>query len=449
MAETNNHQNYQSINADQNGNDTSCCEPRWSALFAYIFFDWPWEMVQMMNSTDHEAENHQNLSIHWLIGKCIFKSLHVFLIIIGAFSQLIICFSRLNPYSHWVQESNMSINTNSTPYCQLECNIDKHFITAFIFPDAIIVLMSLWKLFVELLDCPCWSRHCQCLKDCLNINTDLNMLVEESQLPIETKYKKCLFYILLSLCVSISYVFAFGIHKADIQLQLPITSSNININNTWRWLGIVGSIFGFLAIDLLYIQVITWYAYQCYILISYLNSINIFPNQNQNQEQQNQNQITFNHNHKKKIENIVTFLRQLNNSSAAIGIVIIIAGFSAISCVINLLNTTDCPMNNEAIMQLWQVVVVTLRLLLWTFITLFPFYKAAKVNATLREFSFKLAMYVHSPEAEKVSKGLKYFSPEARLLGILVQPWLPIAIVLTSFFTIMLGSSIVGYFHLL
>ena len=137
---------------------------------------------------------------------------------------------------------------------------------------------------------------------------------------------------------------------------------------------------------------------------------------------------------KVKIESIVTLLRQLNKSSVAIEIVITIAGFSAISCIINLLNATNCSMNNEAIMQLLQVNAVILRLLLWTFIALFPFYKAAKVNTVLREICLKLAMY--SPEAEKVSKGLKYFSPETRLLGISVQPWLPNMIVFTLLLTI-------------
>ena len=536
-------QNY--VNPDQNGNDqqeqpeqhvveeslssTSCGKSCWSALFVYIFFDWPWEMVMKMNSTDHEAEDHQNLSIRWLIGKCIFKSLHVFLIIIGAFSQLIICFSRLNPYSHWVQESNMSINTNSTThYCQLKCDIDKHFITAFIFPDAIIILLSFMKLLVELLDCPCHQELCcQRVKNYLNNNAEkshLYMLVKSLKSPIDFKYaKRSIAYIFLSLIASGIYVYAFGIARKHVVIQSPIITSRNN-DDIWRWIGIVCSILGFLAIDLLYIQVIMWYANKCYLLISCLNSIKISPQKQQGQEPghqdqgprhqdqgsrhqdqgpghqeqgpghqeqgprhqdqgprhqdqgpghqeqgpghqeqgpghqdqepghqdqgpRHQDQLVFIQEQKKKIEDIVTFLRQFNKNNVAIGIVIVIAGFSAISCIINLLNTTNCPLNDKAIMQLLQVGAVILRLLLWTFITLFPFYKVADVNTALREFSFKLAMY--SPEAEKVSKGLKYFSPEARLLGISVQPWLPNMIVFTLFFTIMLGSGIVAYFHLL
>ena len=179
------------------------------------------------------------------------------------------------------------------------------------------------------------------------------------------------------------------------------------------------------------------YAYQCYLLISCLNSI-----RNSLQEPPIDIESI-----QEKAENIAKFLRLLNKSSVAIGIVIVIAGFAAISCVINLLNTTDCPINNEAIQQM-QVVVVTLRLLLWTFIALFPFYKAAKVNAALREFIFELAVH-KSPEVKKVSKRLKHIFSEARLLGLLVQPWLPNMIVFTLFFTIMLGSSIIEYFHLL
>ena len=424
--------------------DNGCCKSCCSilcTLFVNIFFDWPWKMV--MNTTDHRAEDHQILEKAWLICKCIYKPLHVLFIITGALSQLVICFSRLNPYSHWVQESNQSVNANSTTHhCQLKCSIDKHFITAFIFPDTIIVLLSLWILLVELLDGPC-CQSCQCLKHCLNINnaenSHFNKLVKASNSPIKIKYALAvvsIIYIILSLGVSIIYLWVFGITRKHVVIHSPFITSSNN-DDIWRWVGIVFSIVGFLAFDLLYIQVIMRYAYQCCPLISCLNSI-----KNSLQEP-----LVDIESIQEKAKNIAKFLRLLNKSSVAIGIVIIIAGFAAISCIINLLNTTDCPMNNEAIQQL-QVVAVTLRLLLWAFIALFSFYKAAEVNAASREFIFELAVY-KSPEAEKVSETLKQIFSEARLLGILVHPWLPNMIVFTLFFTIMLGSSIIEYFHLL
>ena len=97
--------------------------------------------------------------------------------------------------------------------------------------------------------------------------------------------------------------------------------------------------------------------------------------------------------------------------------------------------------------QSLQVVAVIFRLLLWSFIILFPFYKASKVNKASRKLTFGLVM--RSSNNAMISEGVKYIISEARLIGVPVQPWLPNVVVLLLLFAIMLGSSTVWYFHLL
>ena len=124
-----------------------------------------------------------------------------------------------------------------------------------------------------------------------------------------------------------------------------------------------------------------------------------------------------------------------------------IAGFTAISCIINLLNTTDCPVYSESSnqedhskinkKQTWQVVAITLRMILWTLVVLFPFYKAAEVNENFCQLSLQLTMH-----SRAFAKHSQYMSLEARLIGISVWPWIPKVAVFLLIFAIMLGSNI-------
>ena len=95
-----------------------------------------------------------------------------------------------------------------------------------------------------------------------------------------------------------------------------------------------------------------------------------------------------------------------------------------------------------------QVLAMAVRLILWTFLTLFPFHKAAEVNVALR----KLGLAVHTPKHHACINcyhRLNYITLKARLVGIPVHPWLPYVVVILLLFTIMIGSNITLYEHLL
>ena len=252
------------------------------------------------------------------------------------------------------------------------------------------------------------------------------------------------------------------------------------------------SLISFIAFDLLYIQVITRYAYYCDFVMNYLISvISKQPEQVTNQEvtvsktesEQATNQEmtvlkteseplqatnqevtvvttepeqTKEQEQKMNVENAFKLLRWLNKSTFTTEIVIVIAGFTAINCTISLLNTKDCPVYSNSSnqkdhfqinkKQTFQVVVITLRLILWTLLALFPFYKAAKVNEIFCQLSFKLTMHSHTFANLKYAQ---YLSLEARLIGISVQPWIPRATVFLLIFAIMLGSNIKWHYNVL
>ena len=398
--------------------------------------------------------------------KCLYllyAVIHISLIILGVYFQITTCFSRQNPYAHWVHaynfnESQNNITNSTIQYCRLKCDIDKNFVTGLLIPDIIIVLLSFWIHFGDYfscLFCKCkkLSKECSQQKDGAQQSNDAKECCVD-ELVLECKpLNKCstltyticaIVYVALSLSISgfDLIIFKTFIEK-DVVIQSPITTSNGNFKVS----KIVASFFGFFAFDLLYIQVIMRYAYQCSMLTNHLKL-----NKNTYNTEETTKENTPADKPEGIIEDACKRLRCLNKKSAATGIVILIAGFTAISCVMNLLNTTDCSVNVKtsspiSIKQSLQVAAVICRLLLWSFIVLFPFYKAAKVNKASRKLGFRLVM--HSSNTAKISKGVKYITSEARLIGIPVQPWLPYVVVLLLLFAIMLGSSTVWYFHLL
>ena len=104
--------------------------------------------------------------------------------------------------------------------------------------------------------------------------------------------------------------------------------------------------------------------------------------------------------------------------------------------------TRNCPQVNKN----WQVLVVTLRLILWLCIVLFPFYKIAEVNETSHEVCMNLTAY--NCDSTIVSKVEKCIISQARLISVSIQSSHPNTLLLTITFAIMFGSGI-KYFHLL
>ena len=496
----------------------------------YIFTYWPWETVTNIRiSTGHHQEGddaigHQDgenngspavqndqlgddcesgrISPCKLIG----TPLLISFIIMGVLFQSITCFSRQNPYAHWVQDYDFSKsnNDNLTDHCKLKCDTDKNFITGLLFPDVIIILLSLWIHLawqIDYLICKCQNTRRlnywrQQVRDYLDI-TSLNTLINKSELRRSTIIMFTLFsvfYIILSFLISVFYLYAFGFLK-DAVKQSEIYSSNNNL----QFPAILFSLLGFVAFDLLCIQVTLRYAYRCKLLIEYLKSVETrcqnYTSQTTNETRQTRieqhqtvqnatvhadssqdvgnqqpgmgqdqtlsEQITaiqgdspqdvgslifdistgeFTIQHQESITNANKFLRELNNSTFTTGIIIVIAGYTAFSCMVNLFYTKRCPQFSQDL----QILAITLRLLLWLCIALFPFYKAGEVNEASRKLCITLIECSRDPKM--VSKRVKHIISEARLIGILVQPWLPYTFLLIIIFAIMLGSGI-KYFH--
>ena len=87
------------------------------------------------------------------------------MIISGVYFQIDTCFSRQNPYAHWVHacnfnESQNNITNSTIQYCRLKCDTDNNnFITGLLIPDVIIVLLSFWIHFGSYVDC--FIHKCQ------------------------------------------------------------------------------------------------------------------------------------------------------------------------------------------------------------------------------------------------------------------------------------------------
>ena len=415
---------------------------------------WPWDKARKMIP---DSTNRQCSRGHCLrdIAITLATALpYVSFIIVGILYQSAICFSRQNPYAHLRRspDYNESLD-NSSNHCLLRCDVDKNFVNGFLVPDIAIVLVSFWMYLMEKLIIICLEK-CSCKKRWLyNLLEELTIfsagfekLLEKSNEEIkkESTVKVysviSLLYIFCSLGLDISYVYVFDITHDDLVIQSSVLSTNNSKN--FKKKAIILSILGFIAIDLLYIQVITRYAYRCDFTIQYLNSI-------KNRDDQL----------KEKVKNAYHYIRELNKSTIT-AIVVVITGFTAISCVINLVTTPDCTMNsatspesdNDKISskQIWQFVAVALRLILWTILTVAPFFKAAQVNKSLNRLRFDLVMCDSSDRSNssRYAKGVKYMSTEFKFFGISVISALPNMIIILLFSAVILGSNI-KYLNLL
>lgn len=436
-------------------------------FLVYIFTDWPWATAKYINCVEQRHIRRRvtcskfcDKLLHFVI-TFVFIISRLLPIGIGYVAQLMTCFRRDYPNFTW-EHTEITNATNHTilQYCRLKCDVNKEFVTGLLIPDAILVSLAIWVYCGLKLGYSFWQRlGCKGLKAVLKADTSksLNKLVKEikSELPRKSLIKVYTVvpvgYIVLSQLLSIYYLFAFGVTRKDVVIQSPLASSIYETQNQQRDLKVIIIIFsfvGFIAFDLLYVRVIMRYAYRSQLFIYYLQSIK----RQINQDQENQETLISQEN----INKIYKFVKHLNASSATTGFVILITGFAATSCVINLLNTTSCPIHpldkggntHFNSMQLMQDIAVALRLILWTFLMLFPFHKAAEVNTVLRKLSLFMCTPPHHVCGNHYQR-LHYITLKARLIGIPVHPWLPYMVVFLLLLTIMIGSNISLYEHLL
>ena len=167
------------------------------------------------------------------------------------------------------------------------------------------------------------------------------------------------------------------------------------------------------------------YGYRCQLIIYCLKLIkdelkeSVQPSQDKKDELMN------------RTKDANRFIKELNASSCTTALLVIIAGFQAVNCAINLL----CEEISYK-----QAEVVIARLLLWGFLLVFVCHKAAGVNSATK----RLQDYWRDVNKEiAVHNGNS--GPKATMFGFSVHPRLPFLVVFVLLFTIMAGAKIKWY----
>ena len=386
--------------------------------------------------------------------------------IIGAiFTQLMTCFRR-----DWINTNFTKSLTNNNKK-MLSCDDKVEVICGLLIPDIVIVLLAFWVYFGlrygSKYCCGCcgWKE----LNVVMRADTaeSLNILVQAAKDKLK---KSCvtitytlipMIYIILSLLVSVAYFLAFKLVNEDVIIKPPLGGHNLGGDIKYIYIGF--SFLGFIALDLLYLRVMLKYAYRCQLIIYYLKiikqQVKVYADKqkkieekieenSEDQEIQEIQEIQQDPETKnlkkelkkskkelmKKTETAYTFIKDLNASSSTIALLIILAGFQAVNCAINLLCQEISYLQAGAVMA---------RLLLWGFLLVFPFHKAAGINIVYKQlrdlgWDMKRQSLVHDGYTGPITL-------KARMFGISVNPWLPYLVTIALLFTIMAGAKIKWY----
>ena len=465
-------------------NQNGCCARASSCLktsLVYLFTDWPWEIAQyavMPNTIPKDSktpkgeaeEGDFRCSIEWLLLWPAIILFRLSFIIIAVVTQLMTCFRRDRISTNFTM-----VLIHNTSLKKLTCNEKSEVISSLLIPDMVIVLLAFWVYF----GLKFGSQYCRgCfgwkeLNSVMKADTtgSLNTLVIAARPKLIEKAVTVIYtvipfvYIILSQVVSIVYLEAFKLANEDVIIQAPLGGPTLGKDLKYGMITL--SFVGFIALDVLYLQVIMRYAYRCQMIIYYLQiikqKVNEFKTVTETNEQRIKDQEMRDHqeiqldegfenqklkDHQKSImeqtETAYTFIKQLNASSGTIALVIIIAAFQAANCAVILLcNEITYP----------QAVAVALRLILWAFLAVFPFHKAAGVNITSKRLR-DLGWDMHRPslachyDPHGLNNGV-HVSLKARVFGISVNPWLPYLVTILLLLTIMVGSKFKWYEHVL
>ena len=445
----------------QHGCCTRCCD-RDSCRFlktslVWFFTDWPWDIAKYISLPDTIPKDSSNDIAREEESKCSFKCLFIYsavvifrvsLILMAAIAQLMTCFRRdriiANLTVIQVHHKNVS---------NLRCNETSEVIGGFIVSDTVIVLLAIWVYFGL-------KYGNQCCRDCgcrfgwkeLNYVMEADSIASLSEL-IKAVREKLLekrvlgtpamvyiyaaipfFYIVFSQGVSGIYLDVFHLVNNTVVIQ-PVGTAILR--SALKDVVIAASCLGFIVLDLLYLQVIMRYAYRCQMIIYYLQII-IESAKNANEQKINYEDMM------QKTETAHKFLKKLNISSGTIALVTIIAAFQAANCAFFLLSDDTKDSTGY-----FQAVAVILRLILWAFMVVFPFHKAAGVNIASKELrdlgwvAHKQPLVYHC-NSDGSNNGV-HISLKARVFGISVNPWLPYLVIILLLLTIMVGSKFKWY----
>lgn len=185
---------------------------------------------------------------------------------------------------------------------------------------------------------------------------------------------------------------------------------------------IIFSFLGYIAFDTLYIQVIMGYAYRCQAIIN-----EIIQSEDLQLESQTDDAVI------EMLKKFNKHVRKLDQKGRTTGIVIIIAGFATINCIINFFQFRPVKCSSYLVtaeegdshalytaMLLVEAVAIVLRVILWAFIALFPIYQAGEVNAAVDKVALRLILDKRDHKTVKCITS----QSKAKLVGLPVNPWL-------------------------
>ena len=362
--------------------------------------------------------------------------LRFILILSGMVLQLMTCFRRDRISTDLVQIDNITK--------QLNCNKKNEIIGGLLLPDLVIFLLACWVYFVFKFG----YQYRRCLRKCLGWDK-LNVVLEadgarnlnELVQSVKSKLSKPhlvigytvipILYILSSQLLSVWYLFAFHLIDEDVGIRTPIEGHFLtgSVKNTL----LACIFFGFIALDILYLTVIMRYVYRCQMIIYYLQLI---LDKVENRRYTEQNEAMEEVNKAKK------FIRDLNASSGTTGFITLIGILQAANCAFILSNDVTFS----------QTPAIALRFVLWGFLAIFPFYKAARLNAASKKIcATGLCMRIPAPvfnnDPQTPENGCRLnegyiINLQAKVFGIPVRPWLPYLVIIVLLLTIILESRV-------
>ena len=399
-----------------------------------------------------------SIKLTYLINKEVMKMIFVILlrlsfIMSGLVAQLMTCFRR-----DWINTNFTTVSIHNASEEKLSCNNKTEVVTGLFIPDVVIILLAFWVFY----GLKFGGRYCcgwKELKAVMRADTadSLNILVQAARDKLKKSHITITYtiipvvYIILSLLVSVIYLIIFKLAHKNVVIQPPL--GGITLGGEVKYRAIIFSFLGFIPLDLLYLQVMLKYVYRCQLVIYCLeileNKVEVHKKDqerrnNENQERQGNQEIEINvkfqnQNLKndlvKDTEAIFTYIEDLNASSATTALLIILAGFQAVNCAINLLSASEISYG--------QAAAVLVRLLLWGFLLVFPFRKAAGVNIVSKRlqdlgWDVKRNSVAHDGDSGPITL-------TANMFGISVNPWLPFLVTMALLFTLMAGAKIKWY----
>ena len=446
----------------------SCSQESLMRVSMYIFTEWPWETVSetIKHITNRPADVEQERSVdnvesavqlamqanveqaQQAVGQpqrcsatCFLKWLVITLlrfsfILAGMSLQLMTCFRR-DPISNDLEQ----IPGNNTKL--LICDNENEISCILFFRDIQILLLAFW-IYVVLKFSHHIYKYCSWLErgeinTIMEANTaaNLNELVEAVRpklskrlIVVYTVIPLC--YIILSQLVSVGCLFAFQLVNEDFVMQTPLGGHDL-AGDLKQWF--ITLIFvGFVAKDLLYITLEMRYVYRCQMITYYLQ---LMQHKAIRQEYKYMEYI-------KEVSTACNFIKYLNASNGT-GCIIFVAVFRVGTCALILLDDE---------ITYPEAAAIAARLILWGFLALYPFHKAAGLNAVIKELRdtnpateippWVLVLFGIPQDQENGLRRRHRFSIalKATMFGITVPLWSPYLVICSMLLTIMIRTMI-------